>query len=185
MHERNSPVDSAGESSLKKTLRFYLKLSPFVGIGLVVVAIMVASVLWIQRGAHVELTGSIQKIRTMSPEPTSTVAIIDFRVHNPSDYRFIVGNAQAFVTAPDGEEVEGQVVSDVDTRQLFEYFPLLGQRYNDSLVMRTSISPKQTADRMLAVRFEMPEGAFQQRKQLRLHIDEVDGPVSDILERVP
>jgi hypothetical protein len=37
-------------------------------------------------------------------------------------------------------------------------------------------------DRMLAVRFEVPEKELQQRTGLRIHIDEVGGPQADIVE---
>ncbi len=185
MHERNTPVDRASEpDSLKKTLRSYAKLLPFVGIGLVIVAIAILAVLFKQRGAHVELTGAVQKVRTIAPEPNSTVAIIDFRAHNPASYRFYVNNVRIFATAPKGEEVEGQVVSDVDTQQLFQYYPTLGQRYNPTLGLRAVIAPGETVDRMVAVRFEMPESMFQERRQIRMIIDEIDAAEdSVILER--
>jgi len=37
-------------------------------------------------------------------------------------------------------------------------------------------------DRMLAVRFEISEKAFEQRKGLTIRVEEVDGPVSEIRE---
>lgn len=185
MHEGNTPADRASEpDSLKKTLRSYAKLLPFVGIGLVIVAIAVAAILFKQRGAHVELTGSVQKVRTIAPEPNSTVALIDFRAHNPANYRFYVNNVKVFVTAPKGEEIEGQVVSDVDTQQLFQYYPTLGQRYNPTLGLRAVIGPGGTVDRMVAVRVEMPESLFHERRQIRIVIDELDAAEdSVILER--
>jgi hypothetical protein len=36
---------------------------------------------------------------------------------------------------------------------------------------------------MIAARFEMSEALFQQRKQLRIRVPQVGGPVSEIVER--
>ncbi len=167
---------------LRKALDPYLKVAPYAGIGVVLLSILVASIFWVQRGAHVELVGSIQKVRTLAPEENSTVAIIDFRFHNPSDYAFVVRRVEAYLTKADGTEVEGAVVSDVDAKRVFEYYPALGQKFNDSLTIRTKVAPKQSMDRMLAVRFELPEQQFQHRKGLRIHVVELDGPESDIRE---
>lgn len=167
---------------MNKTLQNYLKLAPFVGIGLVVVAIAIAWVFYIQRGAHVELIGSIQKVRTLSLDENSSAAFLDFRIANPSDYPFIVRKVEATLVDPSGNTIEGLSISEVDARRLFEYFPALGQKYNDSLIIKTKIAPHQSMDRMLAVRFDMPEKQLQARKQLRIRIEELDGPVSEFVE---
>ncbi len=167
---------------MKKALEPYIKLAPFFGIGLVLVAIAVVWIFYIQRGAHVELQGGIQKVRTMALDDTSSVAVIDFRFVNTSDYLFIVRKVEAFVTGQDGQETEGEAVGDVDAKRLFQYYPILGQKFNDSLLIRTKIKPHESMDRMLAVRFEMPEKQLQERKQLRIRIEELDGPISNLIE---
>lgn len=184
MHAGNSPADRKPPAGgLRKALDPYVKLLPYFGIGLVALAIVTVWVFWMQRGAHMELRGAIQKVRTLAPEETGTVAIIDFRFRNTSDYPFVVREIQAFATAPDGQEIEGQVISDVDARRLFEYYPALGQKYNETLLVRANIRGGQSVDRMLTVRFPMPEALFNQRKQLRVHMLEVTGPTADILEK--
>jgi hypothetical protein len=70
----------------------------------------------------------------------------------------------------------------MDATNLFHYFPALGQKFNPSLVLRTKIRPHETMDRMVAVRFEVPEKVLQQRKGLHIHIVELDGPVADFSE---
>jgi len=49
--------------------------------------------------------------------------------------------------------------------------------------VRTRIEPHQSLDRMLAVRFEVPEEAVEQRRTLRVRITDVDGAVSEIGEQ--
>lgn len=74
------------------------------------------------------------------------------------------------------------MISEVDARRLFDYYPVLGQKFNDSLLIRTKIKPHETMDRMLAARFEVPEKDLQARRQLRIRIEELDGPVVDLVE---
>jgi hypothetical protein len=167
---------------LKKALEPYLRLAPFAGIGIVVVVLGILGILYVQRGAHVELKGSVQKVRTLALDENSSAALIDFRVHNPSDYPFVVRKADVSLIESGGNTLEGMVIAEVDARRLFEYFPVLGQKYNDSLVIRTKVEPRQTIDRMLAVRFEVPEAQLQARRGLVIRIEEIDGPVSEIVE---
>src|ERR1044071_4537361 len=109
-----------------------------------------------QRGAHVELKGSVLKVRTASLDENSSVAVIDFRFVNPSNVPFVVRSVDVKMEGKDGNSVEGMPVSEVDAKRLFQYYPLLGQKYNDSLLMRDKIPARQAEDRMIAVRFDMP-----------------------------
>jgi hypothetical protein len=158
------------------------QLLPFVGIGIVVVAVVVAVVLYIQRGAHIELKGSIQKVRTLAMDDNSSVAILDFRFVNPSNYGFVVREVKVSLEDKQGRTLDGAVVSEMDAKRLFQYYPMLGQKYNETLLLRTKIGPRQAMDRMVAARFEIPEKLLQDRKQLRIRVEDVDGPVSEIVE---
>lgn len=167
---------------MKRALEPYIKLAPFVGVGIAVVAIAIVAVFYVQRGAHVVLKGSVQKVRTLALDENSSAAVIDFRTFNPSDYPFIVREVSVLLVEPDGNTLEGMVVSEVDAARLFEYYPVLGQKFNDSLLARTKIDPRETIDRMLAVRFEVPEQRLQARQNLRIRIGELDAPASEIEE---
>ncbi len=153
------------------------------GIGLGLIAIAVAVIFYIQRGAHIELRGQILKVRTQALDENSSVAVVDFRFTNPSDYSFVVRSVTVSVTDKAGKDVDGAEVSEVDAKRLFEYYPLLGQKYNDSLLMRDKIAAHQSQDRMIAARFEIPVQQLDARKQLSIRIEDVDGPVSEILEK--
>jgi hypothetical protein len=169
---------------VKEALQPYIRLIPYAAVGLVLVILAVLGILYVQRGGRLELEGSIQKVRTIALDQNSSAAIIDFRVRNPSDYLYIVQQIAVMLVDGNGNEIEGTMVSDVDARKLFEYFPALGQKYNESLTYRTRIAPGESIDRMLAVRFEIPEAQLQKRKNLRVLVRELDSPVeSEILER--
>jgi hypothetical protein len=184
MHEGNPASDRRGVAGgLRKTLDPVIRLLPFFAIGLVVVAVAAGWIWWRQGGAHIELVGNIQKVRTLAQEDGSMIAVLDFRVRNPADYAFWVRDVEVYATAPDGAELQGQIVTNADTDRLFQYYPALGQRYNETMLMKSRVQPSQTVDRMLAARFEMPEALFKQRRQLRIRVLETGGPVSEILER--
>ncbi len=167
---------------MKKALEPYVKLAPFAGIGIVAVVIGVLVIFYVQRGAHVELKGSVQKVRTLALDENSSAALIDFRVLNPSDYPFVVRQVDVTLVEPGGKTLDGMIIADVDTERLFQYFPALGQKYNPSLVIKTRVKPHESMDRMLAVRFDVPEKDLQARQGLRVRIEELDGPVSEITE---
>ncbi|MCL6507997.1 MAG: hypothetical protein K6T59_13330 [Bryobacteraceae bacterium] len=157
----------------------------FVLIGAALVAAIVVFVFYIQRGAHMQLKGTVQKVRTLATDENSSVAVIDFRAANQADYVWMVRSVEVYMTDAQGSTVPGLTVADADAARLFEYFPLLGQKFNDSLTARTKIGPRQTGDWMIAARFDIPEAQLQSRKAFHIRIAEVDGAVSEISETGP
>jgi hypothetical protein len=153
------------------------------GIGLVVIAIGVAAVFYMQRGAHIQVTGRFLKVRTAPLDEHSSVVAIDFRVANPADYPFMVRDVTVVIEDAAGKQSEGTTVSATDTDRLFAGVPLLGQKYNPALIAREKVAPHQTVDRVVAARFEVPDSALETRKRLLIRIDEVDGAVSEIREK--
>jgi len=175
------PVLPATERVLQK--KSYRRLLVPLGIGLAAVAVLVAAVFYKQRGAHVELKGSILKVRTAAMDENSSVAVVDFRFVNPADYAFVVRQVNVSITGADGKTYEGMTISEMDARRLFEFYKSLGQKFNDSLLMRDKVAARQTEDRMIAARFEIPQGLLDDRKNLIIRIEDVDGPVSELRER--
>jgi hypothetical protein len=149
-----------------------------VGIGAIV--LIVAGVLFMQRGARIRVTGQILKVRTAPLDDGSSVAVADFRVSNPGKLFVVVRSVRLFVEDASGNRIEGQTVSEIDARRLFEAIPLLGQKYNDTLVVRDKVPSGASLDRMIAARFEMPIDKLDSRKQVFIEIEDVDGPVSEI-----
>lgn len=153
------------------------------GIGLVVILIAVGAILYIQRGAHIELKGAVLKVRTLAMDENSSVAVVDFRFANPSNYPFVVRSVDISATGPDGQNYESMPVSEVDAKRLFQYYPILGQKFNDSLLPRDKIPPQHSEDRMIVARFEIPIAQLDARKNLKIRIEDVDGPVSELAEK--
>jgi hypothetical protein len=162
---------------------FKIPVNPVaLGGGLIAVVCMVGFVFYVQRGAHIELKGSVLKVRTQAMDENSSVAVVDFRFVNPSNYPFVVQEVDVSIVDKDGKTVEGMQVSELDARRLFEYYPALGQKFNDSLVMRDKIPGRASMDRMIVSRFEAPESALESRRYLKVRIVDVDGPEAELRE---
>ena len=155
---------------------------PYLVIGLLLVAVAIGLVLYGNRGSRLELEGAVLKVRTQAMDEASSVAVIDFRFVNSSNYLFVVRTVDVSVEDSQGNTVEARTVSERDARQLFRYYPLLGQKFNDSLVIQARIRPHQSLDRMVTARFEIPEQQLQARRKLRIRIEDVDGAVSELVE---
>jgi hypothetical protein len=152
-----------------------------IGIGLI--AVIIGGVLIMQRGARVGLAGTFLKVRTAPLDENSSVAVIDFRFRNPGDVRFVVRTVTVVLDDADGKQYEGATVSETDAKRLFEGIPLLGQKYNDTLVTRDAVAAHAAEDRMVAARFEAPESRLAARKRFIIRIEDVDGPVTEISEK--
>jgi len=161
---------------MKKTLLTF-------GIAAIVVLAVIAGVFYIQRGAHLELQGKILKVRTAPIDDKSSVAVVDFRFTNVADYEFDVRKVTVMLVDSSGAQTEGSTISEIDAERLFQGIPLLGQKYNPSLITRNKIPPHATQDRMIAARFEVPEDRLDHRQQLVVRIEEVDGAVSELREK--
>lgn len=151
-------------------------------LGLAAAGLLAGAFLFSTRGAHVEIKGSILKVRTHASDESNSIAIVDFRFVNPSDYPFMVRTVTVFVEDKQGNSSEGQTISDMDAKRLFDYFKEIGPKYNDSLMTRARINPKQTLDRMIAAGFPISQEKLEQRKRIKLVVEEIDGPVSEIVE---
>ncbi|PWT99939.1 MAG: hypothetical protein C5B51_26025 [Terriglobia bacterium] len=154
-----------------------------IAVGIVVVLAVIAGVFYAQRGSHLELQGKVLKVRTAPLDENSGVAVIDFRITNPADFTFQVRAVTVAVEDNSGMRTQGTTISEVDAQRLFQAVPLLGQKYNPSLLMRDEIGAHATEDRMIAARFEVPEAALEKRKQLTVRIEESGGLISEIKEK--
>lgn len=144
-------------------------------IGVAVAAIGVFSVFKVQRGAHLDLPGKILKVRSIGVEDQASIVAVDFRVTNPSDYKYMAKQVTVTLVTANGKQVDGDTISEIDARRLFEGLPLLGPKYNPSLTVNDVVPPRTTEDRMVAARFDLPNDAIVQRKNIIVHIEEIDG----------
>jgi hypothetical protein len=144
-------------------------------IGVAVVAVALGFILTGTRGAHLALEWKLVKPRVASLDENSTAVVTDFRVANVSDVRFVVGDVTATLTLANGDTVDGQVIARADVPQVLQFNRFLGNQYNPVLTIRDQIRPRETFDRMVAVRFEVPLADAQKSRKMTLTLHEVDG----------
>jgi hypothetical protein len=152
------------------------RLLIFVGIGVLAVGVAVFLTVTGNEGSHLQLQGKILKVRTGALGETNSIAVLDFRVENPSDIPFVVGNVEMSVEKKNGEMADGITTSKADLKQLFQYNRFLGDQYNEGLGMKDTIAPHSMVDRMVAARFEMSSKDLDSSKTVHLSLHDVDGP---------
>jgi hypothetical protein len=152
------------------------------GIGIGCIILAVAGILFMQRGAHLEMPGQILKVRTAAIDEATTIAMIDFRVSNSSNYPAVVRTVRAYTEDKNGNQTEGTVMADMDAQNVFNGIPALGQKYNPSLIVRDTIPPHATWDRMIGASFPVAESQLLARKRVIVTIEEIDGNIFEIVE---
>jgi len=148
----------------------------FAAIGVVAVAIVLFFVFRETKGNHLELKGEILKVRTGAIDDNNCAAVLDFRLTNPSDVPFVVRMVKVIAVEPGGEQLDGDLISKTDFKQLLDYNRFLGEQYNPGFSIKDKIAPHETADRMVAVRFEVPQSKLENASQIKMWVQDVDGP---------
>jgi hypothetical protein len=161
-------------------------------VGLAAIAILVGGIFYMQRGDKIDLPGKILKVRTAvlddgkgdrgEEHPPTSVAVVDFRMTNPSDVIFEVRTVTVQITGADGKVVEGQLSSDSDASAMMQAIPVLGEKFTKTLMVKERIGAHASVDRMSAVRFVMPLTQLDARKNLTVRIEEVDGKIFEYSE---
>lgn len=152
------------------------------GMGLLIVAALISIGLYLSRDSHVELVGAIQKVRTGKLDEQRSVVVADFRVTNPSAYAFQIKDLELDLTSG-GKVISGRFIPETDTKNLFLGVPELGEKYNPSFRIKEQVAKKETVDRMLAFVVDAPLGVVEARTKMIVRMREVDGPVSELVER--
>ncbi len=98
-------------------------------LGLSAVAIFAGVAVLLNRGSQVRLEGSILKVRIVPTDDNACLAVVDFRVKNPSSTIFQVKQLRIVATTADGTEIEGQTVPQLDLDRVLEYHKVAGTRY--------------------------------------------------------
>ncbi len=155
----------------------------FLLVGLAVVGVGIAF-MWIgTKGNHLELDGTILKVRLLPLSDVASLAVVDFRVTDPTDIPFVMKSASLTLETATGEMLDGMTVSKSDIENVFKYNPILGPKFNDVLGIKDRIEPHQRLDRMVGARFEIPEAQAEDRKAIHLHVEEMDGVTADLVEK--
>ena len=148
----------------------------FLAIGLIAAGAGVFFTFEVNKGSHLTLEGKILKVRTLPTDEHSAIVVVDFRVRNAATLPFMVREGTITITTADGKEVEGETIARSDINRVFDYYKILGPKFNEVLIVRDRINGNQSIDRMLAARFTIPASEVDQRKAVKLTLLDVDGP---------
>ncbi|HEY2844695.1 MAG TPA: hypothetical protein VGJ09_13635 [Bryobacteraceae bacterium] len=151
-------------------------------IGLALVGVGIGAAVYSNRGAHLAPTGEILKVRSY-PDGDGALVFADLRITNWASIPFVVNAVTMTMETPDDEVAKAVTLSKSDVDKIAKTYKLIGPKYNDVLAGQDKIAPGQTIDRMAAGRFNFPPKFLEQRKTLRLKIDEVDGAVAELVEK--
>ncbi len=157
-----------------------MKLYQFILAGFVGAGLLVAAVYWIARGKTARVEGSITEVRTLGMDRNSAVAIVDFEFTNRSKALVMIGDRDLVVIDQDESVHEGYTLKTSDLRQLFRYFPALGQIKHEPVVDRTKIPSGESLRGMVGARFEIPKHELDLRREIIFRVTDVDGAVSEL-----
>ena len=155
-----------------------------IGAGLVVIAVSIFLVFSTTKGAHLELKGSILKVRTGELDENSSAALLDVRLENPSNILFVVREVTVNLEKNDGSVVDGIMVPRMNVKNMLLYNKFLGAQYNDILTIKDKVPAHQTIDRMIAVTFPVPGKDLDSAKAIHLNIEDLDGAMFSVAHPV-
>jgi hypothetical protein len=152
------------------------------GIGLVVVGILILGTLVTTKSTHLSVVGKVMKVRPLSADEQNTIVVVDFRARNEAEIPFMSREAKVIITKADGSQVEGDTIAKSDMDRVFDYYKILGPKYNPVLIQRDRIKGREQMDRMVAATVALPEADVEKRKNLTVRLFDVDGQTFDIKE---
>ena len=154
-------------------------LSAF-AIGLVAVAVVVAGIMYMQRGAHMELTGAMT-VRVHATDENTALALIDLHIANPADYGFQIGNVTVTLETNAGQ-FPTTVISRVDSQRLADAMPELGP-FHPTLYTKYVIPARTNGDYTLLAQYSAPERILNDRKRFVVRIQEINGKTAEFSEK--
>jgi len=153
-------------------------VSAFV-IGLIAVAVAVGGILYMQRGAHMGLTGPMT-IRTLATDKDTSLALVNLHITNPADYEFEVHNVTVTLETNAGE-FPTEIVSRTDAQRLFDTMPEAGP-FHPPLYTKAIIPAHSTGDYTVVAQYSRPERFLKDRKRFVVRIEEINGKVAEFSE---
>lgn len=148
--------------------------------GLVVVALAVGGILFMQRGAHMDLTGSMT-VRIHATDKDTALAILNLHLTNPASHGYQVSDVEVALETKAGDATT-RIVSKTDAKRLVDAMPELGPFY-PTLYTKYVVPPHSTGDYTLLAQFSFPENMLNDRQRFVVKIHEVDGTVAEIREK--
>ncbi len=151
-------------------------------IGLLVIGAGIWVVFLKQEGAHIEPKGSILKVRTLQLDDSHSAAVIAVRMSNDSDYGLVARNIEVWAET-NKSTAQGNVVAEVDVKDLYKNYPVLGEQYNPVYKARDKVPPHSSIDREICAQFSVPVAELDQRKDMIVRVQDINGPSAEMHEK--
>ena len=119
------------------------------------------------------------KERSIDLNEQSGLLLLDIRLVNDSDTVMTVAKIGIDAKMPDGGQFTGHVLRKSDLAGTFQYFPLLGEKYNETLGYDDEIPPRSKVDRMIAASFDAPLSILDGRKNVTVRIEDRTGAAAE------
>ncbi len=157
-------------------------LAKYIATGLGITLLIGGIGFLLNMNSQVRLDAKILKVRSIPADDAASLAVVDFRVKNPSGALFQLKKVTLVVTTAAGQVVEGLPVAQMDLDRVLAYHKVYGARYTEMLKERDRIRPKTQEDRTVAGSFSISDKDMQSRKSLVLKLQDADGVVIEIPE---
>lgn len=138
--------------------------------GLLGAALVAGAILFYNKDATPTLSGEITEVRTLAMDEGSSVAIVNFTGTNASNRLMIIHQRELAITDQDGIVHTGLPIQISDVRNLFQYFPILGEMKDEPLPPRTELESGKELRGMVAARFNLPKNTLDSRQALVLRV---------------
>jgi hypothetical protein len=154
------------------------------GIGFAITLVVIAIIVWrigvATKGNHLAPITKVGKVRIQKVDENESIVFLDFSVNNDSDRKLVVRTVEAHLDSPDGSTVDGGVVAARDLANIFKNYPELGEQYNQPFKAWDEVKPHEKIDRMIGVRFDVPDAKIASRKDFDLRLEDISGIVVDL-----
>lgn len=149
-------------------------------IGLLVVAIAVGVILFMQRGAHMELNGAMT-VSVHGTDPNTALAVFNLHLDNPADYGFEVSNVTVTLENNQGE-FPVTTIGRVDAKRLADAMPEFGP-FHPTLYTRYVIPAHTSGDYTVLAQYNAPEKVLNERKRFVVRVQEINGKETEFDEK--
>jgi hypothetical protein len=149
------------------------------GAGLLATLLIAGFVVFVKRGDRLAPHGSVLKERSIDLNAETGLLLLDIRIVNDSDVVMTVNKIGMAAMMPDGGQFTGHVLRKSDLIGTFNYFPLLGEKYNEVLGYDDEIPPRSKVDRMIAASFDAPLSVLDTRKNVTVRIEDRTGAAAE------
>jgi hypothetical protein len=159
-------------------------MSKSFGIGFAVTAVAIPLLVWwalaSTKGNHLAPVTKVGKVRIQKVDDNESIVVLDFSVDNGSDRKLVVQTVTARLDGRDGSSVDGSIVAARDLDIVFRNYPEMGERYNPPFKAWDEVKPHERLDRMVGIRFDVPDEKLAKRKDIDLALQDISGTVVDL-----